>query len=70
VLRRDDRISEADAAELARAISAVMFISITATVYRTLSDEEVVGVIRDQVAVMLGIRGDAGRGGVTPGSTA
>ena len=60
VLRRDERISEADAAELARAISAVMFISITATGYRALSDEEVVGVIRDQVAVLLGIRAERG----------
>jgi AcrR family transcriptional regulator len=58
VLRRDERFSEADATELARAVSAVMFISMTATVYRALSDEEVVGVIRDQVAVMLGIRGE------------
>lgn len=64
VLRRDERISEADATELARVISAVMFISITATVYRALSDEEVVGVIRDQVAVMLGTRAE--RGGVDP----
>jgi TetR/AcrR family transcriptional regulator len=56
VLRRDERISAADAAALARAISAVMFISITATLYRGLTDEEVVGVIRDQVGVMLALR--------------
>ena len=53
VLRRDERISAADAAALARAISAVMFISITATLYRGLTDAEVVGVIREQVGVML-----------------
>jgi TetR/AcrR family transcriptional regulator len=56
VLRRDERISAADAAALARAISAVMFISITATLYRGLTDEEVVGVFRDQVGVMLALR--------------
>lgn len=56
VLRRDERISAADAAALARAISAVMFISITATLYRGLTDEEVVGVIREQVGVMLSPR--------------
>ena len=56
VLRRDERISAADAAALARAISAVMFISITATLYRGLTDEEVVGVIREQVGVMLAHR--------------
>ena len=56
VLRRDERISAADAAALARAFSAVMFISITATLYRGLTDEEVVGVIRDQVGVMLALR--------------
>jgi TetR/AcrR family transcriptional regulator len=56
VLRRDGRMSEADAAELARAISAVMFISITATIHRDLSDDGVVDVIRRQVAVMLALR--------------
>ena len=56
VLRRDERISAADAAALARAFSAVMFISITATLYRGLTDEEVVGVIREQVGVMLAHR--------------
>ena len=56
VLQRDERISAADAAALARAISAVMFISITATLYRGLTDEEVVGVIREQVGVMLAHR--------------
>lgn len=56
VLRRDERISAADAAALARAISAVMFISITATLYRGLTDAEVVGVIREQVGVMLSPR--------------
>ncbi|WP_246205131.1 TetR/AcrR family transcriptional regulator [Agromyces salentinus] len=55
VLRRDG-LSEADAAELARAISAVMFISITATIHRDLSDDGVVDVIRRQVAVMLARR--------------
>ena len=56
VLRRDERISAADAAALARAFSAVMFISITATLYRGLTDAEVVGVIREQVGVMLAHR--------------
>jgi TetR/AcrR family transcriptional regulator len=53
VLRRDGRMSESDATHLARAISAVMFISITATIYISLSDDEVVGVIRDHVRVLL-----------------
>lgn len=53
VLRRDESVSEADAALLARAISAVMFISITATIYIDLTDEQVVGVIRDHVRVLL-----------------
>jgi len=56
VLRRDEGIGASDAAELARAISAVMFISITATIHRELSDDEVVDVIRRQVAVMLALR--------------
>lgn len=53
VLRRDESVSEADATLLARAISAVMFISITATTYIDLTDEQVVGVIRDHVRVLL-----------------
>ena len=53
VLRRDERVSEAGASLLARAISAVIFISITATIYVDLSDDEVIGVIRDQVRVLL-----------------
>jgi TetR/AcrR family transcriptional regulator len=53
VLRRDDRMSEPDATLLARAISAVIFISITATIYIDLSDDEVIGVIRDHVRVLL-----------------
>jgi len=42
-----------DRRAVARAISAVMFISITATIYISLSDDEVVGVIRDHVRVLL-----------------
>jgi len=53
VLRRDGSVSESDATLLARAISAVMFISITATIYIGLTDEQVVGVIRDHVRVLL-----------------
>ena len=37
-------------------VSAVMFISITATLYRGLTDAEVVGVVREQVGVMLAHR--------------
>jgi TetR/AcrR family transcriptional regulator len=53
VLRRDESVSEADATLLARAISAVMFISITATIYMPLTDDQVIEVIRDHVRVLL-----------------
>lgn len=53
ILRRDGRIGASDAAALARTISAVMFISITATINRDLTDDAVIGVIRDQVRVLL-----------------
>lgn len=54
ILSRDDGRSEHDAAQLARIISAIMFINMTATVFTKLSDDSVTGNIRDQVRTLLG----------------
>jgi hypothetical protein len=54
ILRRDGHRNENDAAQLARIISAVMFINMTATVFTSLSDDSVIGNIRDQVRTLLG----------------
>jgi AcrR family transcriptional regulator len=54
ILRRDGHRNEHDAAQLARIISAVMFINMTATVFTSLSDDSVIGNIRDQVRTLLG----------------
>jgi AcrR family transcriptional regulator len=54
ILSRDGDRKEHDAAQLARIISAVMFINMTATVFTRLSDDSVVGNIRDQVRTLLG----------------
>jgi len=56
ILKRDGR-DEQDAEQLARIISSVMFISMTATIYIPLSDDEVLGDIREQVGVLLGASG-------------
>jgi TetR/AcrR family transcriptional regulator len=53
VLRRDGRADEQDAAQLSRILSAIMFISMTATVFMHRTDDEVTQDIRDQVSVLL-----------------
>jgi len=53
VLRRDGRIGDGDAATLARVTSAVMFISMAASVNVALSVEEIMQDIRGQVGVLL-----------------
>jgi hypothetical protein len=60
ILRRGGDRNEHDAAQLARIISAVMFINMTATVFTSLSDDSVVGNIRDQVRTLLGAQGKEG----------
>jgi AcrR family transcriptional regulator len=53
VLRRDERVADGDAAPLARIVSAVMFLSMAASVNNALSVEEIVQDIRGQVGVLL-----------------
>jgi hypothetical protein len=53
VLRRDERVADGDAATLARIVSAVMFLSMAASVNIALSVEEIVQDIRGQVGVLL-----------------
>ncbi|MFI5679125.1 TetR/AcrR family transcriptional regulator [Streptomyces cellulosae] len=53
VLRRDERVAEGDAATLAHIVSAVMFLSMAASVNTALSVEEIVQDIRRQVDVLL-----------------
>ncbi|MCX4767353.1 TetR/AcrR family transcriptional regulator [Streptomyces sp. NBC_01275] len=53
VLRRDERVAEGDAATLAHIVSAVMFLSMAASVNIALSVEEIVQDIRGQVEVLL-----------------
>ena len=53
VLRRDGRVEEGDAATLARIVSAVMFLSMAASVNIALSVEQIVQDIRGQVSVLL-----------------
>ena len=53
VLRRDQRIGEGDAATLAHIVSAVMFLSMAASVNITLSVEQIVHEIRGQIEVLL-----------------
>ena len=53
VLRRDDRLGERDAATLARVISAIMFVTMAATANVSLTVDELVHEIRDQVGVLL-----------------
>ncbi len=53
LLRRDERVAEGDAATLARIVSAVMFLSMAASVNIALSVEEIVQDIRRQVGVLL-----------------
>lgn len=53
VLRRDERVAEGDAATLAHVVSAVMFLSMAASVNTALSVEEIVQDIRRQIDVLL-----------------
>ncbi|MGA6222054.1 TetR/AcrR family transcriptional regulator [Streptomyces umbrinus] len=53
VLHRDERITEGDAATLAHIVSAVMFLSMAASVNIALSVQEIVDDIRGQVDVLL-----------------
>ncbi|GLP68858.1 hypothetical protein TUSST3_54810 [Streptomyces sp. TUS-ST3] len=53
VLRRDERVTEGDAATLAHIVSAVMFLSMAVGVNIALSVEEIVQDIRGQVEVLL-----------------
>ncbi|GAB3004876.1 TetR/AcrR family transcriptional regulator [Saccharothrix stipae] len=53
VLRRDERVAEGDAATLAHIVSAVMFLSMAASVNIALSVEEILQDIRRQVDVLL-----------------
>ena len=53
VLRRDKRVGVADAATLARVVSAVMFLSMAASLNVAWSVEEIVQDIRKQVSALL-----------------
>lgn len=53
VLQRDQRTSAEDAATLAHVVSAIMFVSMAATVNIALSVDEIVDDIRRQVRVLL-----------------
>jgi AcrR family transcriptional regulator len=53
VLRRDERVTQGDAATLAHIVSAVMFLSMAVSVNIALSVEEIVQDIRRQVGVLL-----------------
>jgi TetR/AcrR family transcriptional regulator len=53
VLQRDQRVGPTDAATLARVVSAVMFLSMAATVNKARSVDEVLDDIRGQVRVLL-----------------
>ena len=53
VLRRDEQVGDGDAATLAHIVSAVMFLSMAASVNIALSVEEIVQDIRGQVGLLL-----------------
>jgi len=53
VLRRDERVDADEAATLARIVSAVMFLSMAASVNIALSNEEILQDVRGQLAVLL-----------------
>lgn len=53
VLHRDERVTQGDAATLAHIVSAVMFLSMAASLNITLSIQEIVDDIRRQVDVLL-----------------
>jgi len=53
VLRRDDRIGARDAARLAHVVSAIMYLSMAATMNVARTVEEILAEIKDQVRVLL-----------------
>ena len=53
ILQRDEQLAARDPAKLARIISAIMFISMTATVNSGLTDAQVSDDIRDQISVLI-----------------
>jgi len=53
VLQRDERIAPGDAATLAHIVSAIMFVSMAATINITRSVDEIVDDIRGQVRILL-----------------
>ncbi|GHA45276.1 hypothetical protein GCM10010372_51550 [Streptomyces tauricus] len=53
VLRRDDRVAERDAATLAHIVSAVMFLSMAASVNIALSVEEIMQDIQGKIEVLM-----------------
>ena len=53
VLRGDQQIARGNAANLARIVSAIMFVSMASSANATLSVDQVVGDIREQVRVIL-----------------
>ncbi|RXZ67882.1 TetR/AcrR family transcriptional regulator [Agromyces albus] len=53
VLQRDDRFSPGDAATLAHIVSAIMFLSMAATIYIDRSVDEILDDVRGQIRVLL-----------------
>ena len=53
VLSRDKRINTSDAATLAQIVSAIMFVSMAATIYAASTVDEIMQQIADRVRVML-----------------
>jgi TetR/AcrR family transcriptional regulator len=53
VLQRDQRVSPSDAATLAHIVSAIMFLSMAATINIARSVDEILEDIRSQVRVLL-----------------
>ncbi|MFC0627836.1 TetR/AcrR family transcriptional regulator [Kribbella deserti] len=53
VLQRDERVSADDAATLAHIVSAIMFVSMAATINIAKPVDEIVAEIKDQVRVLL-----------------
>ena len=53
VLRRDDRIGARDAATLSHVVSAIMYLSMAATMNVARTVEEILAEIKDQVRVLL-----------------
>ena len=54
VLGRDEQLLARDPAKLARIVSAIMFISMTSSATKELTDAQVGDGIRDQIIVLLG----------------